>query len=325
MDKQQKGKNFLVMDKAICLLCGSDQIEDLFQARDFRLNDHKETFKFVKCNKCNLIFQYPLPAEKDMIAHYNQNVLYKNPKDLSKLRQYLHNYGLKKRSEMITHNKKQGLLLDIGCGTGSFLAYMAQHTHLEVTGTEINERNVAFIKNNYSFPVYLGDLQQLAFPKEHFDVITMWDVIEHLPNPKELLTEIHKILKPNGYLVIRVPNGNSFDFKLFGKYWAGVDAPRHYLIYTKQTLSVFLENSGFSVVSGNSRIGSYFNFLTSLEFRLKDTKIKPKTRNFLLRTLSTTVVRAILFPIFWIKDLLTSGTSLTVIAKPNSNKSTNDK
>lgn len=307
-----------------CLLCGSDQLEEILQSRDFRLNNHERTFKFVKCNNCHLVFQYPLPTKKEMVDHYNQNILYKNPKNLSKVKQYLHNHGLKKRSKLITKNKNQGLLLDIGCGTGSFLEFMSQHTQFKVVGTEINKHNVAFIKDNYSFPVYLGDLEQLKFPEKHFDVITLWDVIEHLPSPKTLLNRVHKILKPEGYLVIRVPNGDSLDYKIFGKYWAGIDAPRHYIIYTKKTLSDFLEGSGFSVISYNNKIGSYFNFLTSLEFWLKDSKIKPSTIQTIINILSTTIIRGILFPIFWIKDLLSPGTSLTVVAKLNPNPSIND-
>lgn len=313
------------MDKTNCLLCGSDQTEVIFQSKDFRLNNYKKTYTFVRCHNCKLIFQDPPPSEKEMIVHYNQNVLYKDPKKLSKIKQYLHNYGLKKRSKVITQNKQQGLLLDIGCGTGSFLEYMAQHTQFEVMGTEINEHNIAIIKENNSFPVYLGDLQQLEFPEKHFDVITLWDVIEHLPDPKALLNEAHKIIKNNGYLVLRVPNGDSLDFKIFREYWAGVDAPRHYLIYTKKTLSSFLEDSGFSIVSFNNKIGSYFNFLTSLEFWLKDTQIKPDTVRSIIRLLSTTIVRGILFPIFWTKDLLSPGTSLTVVAKLNPNISKNGK
>lgn len=120
-------------------------------------------------------------------------------------------------------------ILDIGAGTGDFLQYISKH-NWKVSGVEPNEkaRNLAKSKN-------LNLLRDISsFNNEKFDVITLWHVLEHIPNLKEQIEQLHHLLKPNGVLVIAVPNFESYDAKYYKEYWAAYDVPRHLWHFSKQ-------------------------------------------------------------------------------------------
>ncbi|TXK78534.1 class I SAM-dependent methyltransferase [Mesonia sp. K4-1] len=120
-------------------------------------------------------------------------------------------------------------ILDIGAGTGDFLQYISKH-NWRVSGVEPNEkaRNLAKSKN-------LNLLRDLSsFNNEKFDVITLWHVLEHIPNLKEQIEQFHHLLKPNGVLVIAVPNFESYDAKYYKEYWAAYDVPRHLWHFSKK-------------------------------------------------------------------------------------------
>ncbi len=120
-------------------------------------------------------------------------------------------------------------ILDIGAGTGDFLQYISKH-NWRVSGVEPNEkaRNLAKSKN-------LNLLRDLSsFNNEKFDVITLWHVLEHIPNLKEQIEQFHHLLKPKGVLVIAVPNFESYDAKYYKEYWAAYDVPRHLWHFSKK-------------------------------------------------------------------------------------------
>ena len=123
-------------------------------------------------------------------------------------------------------------ILDIGAGTGDFLQYISKH-NWRVSGVEPNEkaRNLAKSKN-------LNLLRDLSsFNNEKFDVITLWHVLEHIPNLKEQIEQFHHLLKPNGVLVIAVPNFESYDAKYYKEYWAAYDVPRHLWHFSKKGIN----------------------------------------------------------------------------------------
>jgi len=304
------------MENINCKMCGSDQAAHLLTCRDYRLDKTDTRYDFVKCCKCGLIYQNPRPATEEMDDHYNKNTLYPAVDKNKKIQILIKNYGLRKRARTITRIKDKGVLLDIGCGDGSFLRYLNEHTMFDVMGTEINEQYVDLIKQEYGIAVKFGDLNQLNLPGDHFDVITMWDILEHVSNPKQMLEETKRVLKPDGILLLRVPNGDSLDYKIFGKYWAGIDAPRHFFILTRASISNLLEATDFSIITSRNDIGSYLNFINSLEFWLNDVNINPHFKAFVFKFLKSIIIRILVTPLFWIKDFLFQGTSMTIVCQP---------
>jgi len=303
------------METISCKICGSNKAKSLFKVRDFRLDDKDNEYKYVECKNCGVIFQNPRLSSDEMEKHYNLHKIYNTKAAAKGVKKALYEFGLRKRADVIIRRIKSGRLLDIGCGTGSFIRYLRDNSTFEVYGTEINEKTISELKEKHELDVRFGNLCEINFSEDFFDAITLWDVIEHLPNPQRTLNEIKRILKPEGILVIRVPNGNSLDFKIFGKYWAGLDAPRHYYVFTRETLRRLLNEVGFEINSHQKDIGSYLNFVLSLEFWLTDKNVNSNIRSKLLNVMRHFSLRLILFPIMLIKDYLFQGTSLTIIAK----------
>lgn len=142
---------------------------------------------------------------------------------LSFLYQRVKKYSLRKKQKLITQlNSGKGRLLDVGAGTGDFLR-MAKEKGWDVHGVEPNgkARELARVKEI--------DLEASldAVEGEQFDVVTLWHVLEHLPDLENSVRKIEKLVKPGGVLLVAVPNLNSWDARYFGKYWAAYDVPRH--------------------------------------------------------------------------------------------------
>jgi len=95
--------------------------------------------------------------------------------------------------------------------------------------------------------VLVGSLDQAAFPDRSFDIVTLFHVMEHVANPRSVLAEVSRILKPNGVVVLQVPNIDSWQFKAFGAKWYGLDIPRHVIDYSKNSMLKLLSDSGFTV------------------------------------------------------------------------------
>jgi SAM-dependent methyltransferase len=154
------------------------------------------------------------------------------------------------RGTIISPNKS---ILDVGCGSGQFL-YEMKELGLKVYGVEPgkfnkagNERHNLNIKNN--------DLISARFPPNYFDIITINQVLEHIPNPSETIKELFRVLNKDGVLIIGVPNTNSLAYNLFKKYWYQLDVPRHLFDFSKDNLKQLLKKEGFNIkkIRYNSR------------------------------------------------------------------------
>lgn len=140
-----------------------------------------------------------------------------------------------------------GRLLEVGCGNGEYLAAM-RALGWEVYGCDIDSTKVEYVRDALDVQhVFLGSVEDLGLPGAHFDAIAMWHVIEHLHDPLGALQEIRRLLRAGGRLVIGTPNFASFESRLFGKWWKGLDVPRHLVMFSITSLCRLLEACGFSV------------------------------------------------------------------------------
>ena len=157
-------------------------------------------------------------------------------------------------------------LLDVGCGTGDFLQ-IAQQNNWSVSGIEPNEdaRQIANSKTNNS----VSNIEQLLeFPKQSFDVITLWHVLEHLPNLDEQVSILKSLLKENGTLIIAVPNYKSYDAKYYKNYWAAFDVPRHLWHFSQESISkLFLKENMKVVITHPMKFDSYYVSLLSEKYK----------------------------------------------------------
>lgn len=202
-------------------------------------------FDLVRCDRCEFVYLNPRPDEKEMEKHY-PGFIYAGaefPKIIPPAFLW--------RMWQIENRKEGGRLLDVGCGDGFFLAVALQRGW-EVYGLDNSPGAIDAAKQKFGDRVTLDTLSKACYPSASFDVVTLFEVLEHLPNPIDHLREIHRILKPGGWICLSVPNFASLERWIFGRWWVGLDAPRHLQQFTPESLRFFLKESGFEVVDLSS-------------------------------------------------------------------------
>ena len=205
-------------------------------------------FSYSKCANCGLVYLDPMPSNSELMAFYPEDSYYsynveisrKEPKWKELLRKALFlEYKTKDPSFA-----NPGRMLDIGCGNGWFI-YMMRDKGWDVKGVEPSKAGAEAGRRIANLDIHHGDLLSGNYPSEYFDYIRSNHSFEHIPNPNEVLQEIHRILKPNGKAFIGVPNINSLNGKLFGPNWYYLGAPVHTFNYSDKTLPVLLKKNHF--------------------------------------------------------------------------------
>jgi len=198
----------------------------------FKVTDHsvsKEKFELVKNTKYGFLVTTPLPDISELAKYYEteEYISHTDTKRnlFEKVYHMVREYAIKKKVALINSEQEKGSLLDIGCGTGDFIS-AAKNNGWSVIGIEPNV--AARAKANSKTDDKVFDISKLeSLPADSFDVITLWHVLEHLPNLEVHVQVFKKLLKPNGTLIIAVPNHNSFDANYYKEFWAAYDVPRH--------------------------------------------------------------------------------------------------
>lgn len=158
------------------------------------------------------------------------------------------------RVKFLRELQPTGRFLDVGCGAGELLTDMAAAGY-EVYGTEVSPAAFQAIPPALHARVTVGELENCRFPAMFFDLIMLSDVLEHTYNPLKTLRVVASILRPNGYLVVSVPNWDDPDAAIFRRaYWHNLDVPVHLWQFTATTLPQLAERAGLTVV-GTMRLG----------------------------------------------------------------------
>ena len=137
-------------------------------------------------------------------------------------------------------------MLDVGCATGLFLE-TAKRRGYEVFGVEISEYAVRHMTESIGSQVFMGELKEARFSDGFFDIITMWDILEHLQDPVQVMREANRILRRDGIIVIETVNTSCLNAKLLGARWPLYAPPYHIFYFSVDTLSALLSKSGFHI------------------------------------------------------------------------------
>ena len=208
-------------------------------AKHFQIiKDHsvsKETFELLYDPDLDLVFTHPQPTEEKLPSYYDSPdyISHTDGKRslFEKMYQIVKNSALKSKLKLINSESEKGTLLDIGAGTGDFLSVLKDNGW-QITGIEPNEKaKTMAVSKGITFADSLEGLQNSSF-----DVITMWHVLEHVPDVEKQISELKRLLKPNGTIFIAVPNFNSFDANYYGHFWAAFDVPRHLWHFSKTAI-----------------------------------------------------------------------------------------
>jgi 2-polyprenyl-3-methyl-5-hydroxy-6-metoxy-1,4-benzoquinol methylase len=238
-------EQFNMQNLTNCPLCGGNSPKKIMQCTDFTVS--RETFDIVQCSNCGFKYTNPRPDEKSIGKYYESEdyVSHSNSKKgiINTVYHWVRNYSLRKKVELINKQSKKGNLLDIGCGTGEFLSTAVADGWIG-QGIEPNDKARNQAISNYSLNV-LPEEGIKSLNTEHFDVITMWHVLEHVHNLNERVEELYSLLKPGGKAIIAVPNCSSFDASTYGNNWAAYDVPRHLYHFTPETIKALFRKHKF--------------------------------------------------------------------------------
>lgn len=222
--------------------CPYDNTETFFKVYTIKIGG--ETFSLVSCTACGLEMVNPQPTSEQLDTFYNTDYYGDKMIKFVPIIQWLRNLSVQKKVRRILNlysqkNKKTGRIIDIGCADGNFL-FNIKKRKWDTSGLEISKSIHQTNKNN-DLNIVIGDITTQKFPDKSYDIITLWHVFEHLPEPNIYLNEIQRIITPDGLLVITIPNIDSWQARLFGKNWFHRDIPRHLFHYTPSTLKKILE------------------------------------------------------------------------------------
>lgn len=227
---------------ANCPLCGT-RSPLYFHARDMNRRLSPDVFRYHRCPACRTIFLAPVPAN---LGDYYPSEYYTMPASLEHLAAGA--AGEHSKIEVIERFVRKGRLLEIGPAVGYF-AYLARQKGFEVEAIEMDERCCRFLNEVAGVrAINTGDVPGALATAEPYDVIALWHVVEHLPDPWEVLEAAARRLLPAGVLAIAAPNPAAFQFQVLRRYWAHVDAPRHLLLIPARTLIERAEALGLKTV-----------------------------------------------------------------------------
>jgi 2-polyprenyl-3-methyl-5-hydroxy-6-metoxy-1,4-benzoquinol methylase len=215
------------------------------KVRDYSVS--KEIFELHHNPEYDLLITFPKPSLEKLPSYYESEDYISHTDGKRSLfeRMYhlIKDIALKNKVKLINAQSKKGKLLDIGAGTGDFLV-VAKNDGWQTTGIEPSTKAKTIALNKgVNFADNLSDLKNHSF-----DVITMWHVLEHVPNLDEYILELKKLLKPTGTILIAVPNFKSFDANYYGKFWAAYDVPRHIWHFSKIAIGKLFAEKGMKLV-----------------------------------------------------------------------------
>ena len=231
-----------------CPWCGSNKAQiNLWLKDEFST---KKDFHICECLNCGLLYTMPRPSKEKIGAYYKSDEYYSHQENkkgfVPRLYEAIKKINLKHKFRLASRDLPVGKLLDIGCGVGDFL-HVAENKGWQCTGVEPSEEAREIARQRIKGDLlYSEDLEQL--PDQSFDLITMWHVLEHVDDLKWQVAQLQRLIKPNGRIVIAVPNYRSYDGRFYNAYWAAYDVPRHLNHFNKTVLTKIFKTSGLSLV-----------------------------------------------------------------------------
>ena len=202
-----------------------------------------ETFELVHDSDLDFLKTFPQPKAEELPKYYESQEYISHTDEkrglFSRLYQLVKKWSLQKKAKLILQQHGEvGSLLDVGAGTGDFLK-VAKEKGWQVHGMEPNKNAAKLaLEKGIDLKASLND-----FEGKQFDVVTLWHVLEHIPDLEETILKLAALVKPQGALIIAVPNFKSFDARHYGKFWAAYDVPRHLWHFSKKSMkNLFAEN-----------------------------------------------------------------------------------
>lgn len=249
----------------VCPICDSNSFHPFLTIRDYTVS--QKDFQLQQCSSCNFVVTSPRP-DQDSISEFYKSEKYISHSGgrktlMDKVYIQARSITLKWKHELISQFKKNGSILDYGCGTGEFLHFM-QTKNWKGSGVEPSEtaRDKALHLTKTEI------FEHLKSTKDKFDVITLWHVLEHVHDLNEKIIELINHLKDDGIIFIAVPNHESADAKKYKKFWAGYDVPRHLWHFSQSNMKQLLIKHGLHLLKTEPmKLDSYYVSMLSENYK----------------------------------------------------------
>ena len=237
-----------------CFLCGDDDFDIVYEAQYEREKDVDLVQKFrasgdellidqlVRCRRCGFKYVTPRLRGDLILGSYAEG---DDPNYVSQLQARERTFAAA-LEEIERANGEPGRLLDIGTAAGAFVA-MAVSKGWQAEGCEPNRWLAEWGAKHYGIRIRQGAVFDQPYAEASFDVITMWDVIEHTPNPRLILERCHSLLRPGGLLVVNYPDIGSWIARVLGRRWLFLTSV-HLYYFDRTTMRQLLESTGFATV-----------------------------------------------------------------------------
>ncbi len=235
-----------------CVLCGSKQAALLFEATDRLYRTTVRRFTVVRCAECGLVRLDPQPPPEELARYYPGNYWFAPGQSAAGgLEEAYRRLVLRDHVRFVESAASGagvcGPLLDVGCGGGLFLGMMLGRG-FRVVGLDSSREAAAIAWRRQHAPAVCAVLERAPFRAGSLGAVTMFHVLEHVSDPRAYLAAAHELLAPGGRLVVQVPNASSWQFRLLGPAWNGIDVPRHLFDFRACDVERLLEGCGFEIL-----------------------------------------------------------------------------
>jgi SAM-dependent methyltransferase len=228
-----------------CPLCGGGRYRRRIVLHDAVQRTTDESFTLVECLDCGLLRLYPPPSAETLAAAYPADYApFQRPGLSGWAKDWLERRSVRGLWDYLEPPRR---VLDVGCAGGELLAAIRDAGNPDVVGVEPDE-TAASAARARGIPVVTGFLEDARFADAEFMTVIASHTIEHVARPDAFLTEVNRILKPGGAVILRLPNVDSTEARLLGRHWIGYDAPRHLTTFSVTTIRRLLGETGFRVV-----------------------------------------------------------------------------
>lgn len=295
---------------ACCPACGADDHVAL-QASGDRWLGLPGTFRWARCRACGQTYLRERPDDA-ALAEYYPPAYVGAGRAPTWLKRALDRLDLGARLRLVRALAGPGgRVLDVGCARGDFLA-LARDAGLAAEGVEPSDW-LADAAEARGLTVHRGTIGDVALPAAGYDVVTLWDVVEHLATPADDLARLAGMVRPGGHLVVATPLLDGWEARLWGERWPGWDTPRHLAVFTRATLERLLAHAGFRTPTWRYTSEGYL--ITALGVsQWAGERLSPGAARRVHRALHARPVRLAMRPVFAALDRLLGGCWATVVA-----------
>jgi len=261
-----------------CQICNNKNHRSFMTVKD---HDKSDKFHLMECSSCGLVSVYPIPSGQKLNEYYKKEYYTLPEKGIvGYLEETLNKAVFKTHLKHIKRYAKIGKLLDLGSGNGYFLKF-AKENNWQTLGVEMSP-DASKYATEQKLEILNDSIENVNLPKNEFEVVTMFNVLEHMTNLNSILRKVRDSLKPNGLLVIEVPNLDSLQRKVFKNSWCHLDVPRHIFHFRKRSFLKLIRKYEFRVVDELSvpfSLHEVAGWLLSLSLMLRKKQEMGKSKN----------------------------------------------